>query len=120
MRLATISTIWQNRRACNDSRNGLRGTSSPELSANDLRSLDHRLEFRKGDFLRQVQATAIGENVDTFGRYELQSFANALGNDFRCFDFVCLHVDHSDSELEAVRKFFEQFQIFAASPRKLE
>src|SRR5438105_6347625 len=116
MRLATISTTWQNRRDCNASRNGLRATSSSELFANDLGALNHGLEFREGHFLRQMQATAIREDVDTFGGYELQSLANALGNDFRCFDFMRLNVDHSNSELEAVRKFFEQFQIFAASP----
>src|SRR5262249_36790069 len=33
---------------------------------------------------------------------------------------MSLDVDHSNAKLEPVRKFFEQFQIFAAAPRKLE
>src|SRR5438876_12347165 len=58
--------------------------------------------------------------MDTLGRYELQSFAKTLSHDFRCFDFMSLDVDHSNAKLEPVRKFFEQLQIFAAAPRKLE
>src|SRR5438034_10464127 len=58
--------------------------------------------------------------MDTFGRYELQSFAKTLSHDFRCFDFMSLDVDHSNAKLEPVRKLFEQLQIFAAAPRKLE
>src|SRR5207249_11186117 len=58
--------------------------------------------------------------MDTLGRYELQSFAKTLSHDFRCFDFMSLDVDHSNAKLEPVRKLFEQLQIFAAAPRKLE
>src|SRR5207245_6459753 len=59
------------------------GTSSPELFTYDLRSLHHRLQFRKSNFPRQVQATAIRKNKDALGRHELESFAKTLGNDLR-------------------------------------
>src|SRR5207237_6598324 len=108
MRLATISTTWQNRPACKDSRSGLRGTSYPELFTKDLRSLHHRLQFCKSHFLRQVQATAIGKNMDALGRYELQSFAKPLGNNLRRFDFMRLDIDGTDAELKLVWKLFEE------------
>src|SRR5205814_1161949 len=83
MRLATISTIWQNLPASSDSRSGLRGTLGSEFFAYDSGSLHHRTQFRKRDFLRKMQAAAIGQDEDSLGRNELQRFANTLGNDFR-------------------------------------
>src|SRR5437899_6171324 len=114
MRLATISTTWQNRPACKDSRSGLRGTSASELFAKDLRSLHHRLQFCKSHFLRQVQATAIGKNMDALGRHKLKSFAQPLGNNFRRFNLMRLHIDGSDAKLKLVGKLLEQLKIFDA------
>src|SRR5207247_8537909 len=39
---------------------------------------------------------------------------------FWLFGVSTIYVDPSNAKLEPVRKFFEQFQIFTAAPRKLE
>src|SRR5262245_8525282 len=120
MALATISTMWQKRPAWSDSRSGLRGTLPSEFFADELRSLNHRSQLGGRDILRKMQAAAIRQNEDALGRHELQSFANAFGNDLRCFDFMRLHIDHADAQLELVRELLEQLEIFTAAPREFE
>src|SRR6266446_6579957 len=120
MRLATISTMWQKRPASSDSRNGLRGTLSSDLFANDPGSGHHCTQFCECHLLRQMQAAAIGQNEHALGGYELQRFADAFGNDFRCLDLVRLHVDHANTKFKLVGKLFKQFEVFSAAPREFE
>src|SRR5262249_2854075 len=107
MRLATISTTWQKRPASNESRNGLRGTSSSEFFSYDLRSLHHCPQFCERNFLRKMQAATIGQNEHPLRRYEFQGITNSFRHALRLLYFVILHVNHTDSEFELVRKFFE-------------
>src|SRR5215475_9676856 len=97
IRLATISTTWQKRPACRDSRSGLRGTLPSEFFANDLRSLHHRAQLCESHFLREVQQTAVGQHNNSLGRNELQSFAQPLCNDVRSFDFVRFYIHDADA-----------------------
>src|SRR5262249_26577606 len=120
MRLATISTTWQKRPVSNDSRNGLRGTSSSEFFSYDLRSLDHCPQFCECNFLRKMQAPTIGQNEHPLRGYEFQSFPNSFCHDLRRLDFMGLYVNHADAKFELVREFFEQFQVFAAAPREFK
>src|SRR5262245_28279470 len=107
IRLATISTTWQKRPASNDSRNGLRATSSSEFFSHDLRSLHHCPQFCECHFLRKMQAAAIGQDEDPLRRYEFQGFPNTFRHDLRCLDFVGFHVNHTDAKFKLVGKFFE-------------
>src|SRR5262249_44321639 len=120
MRLATISTTWQNRPASNESRNGLRAASSSEFFSYDLRPLDHRPQFRERHFLRKMQAATIGQNEHPLRGHEFQSFANTLCHDLRSLDFVGLHINNADAKFELVREFLEELQIFASTSGKFQ
>src|SRR5438105_3429066 len=108
IRLATISTTWQNRPLCSDSRSGLRATLPSELFSDDPGALHHGTQFGECNFLRKVEAAAIGQNEDALGRNKFESFANTLGDDLRCFYFVCLDVNDADTQFELVRELLEQ------------
>ena len=72
----------------------------PEFFAHDLGSLNHRLHFRKRDIARQMEAAAIGQNVDALGGHHFQRLANMLGHHIRRFDIGILHVDHAQAQFE--------------------
>src|SRR5262249_10851687 len=91
-----------------------------EFFTYDPRSLHHSSELCEGDFLRQVQASAVRQDEDALRKPTLQRLPDTLGKGVRRLDFMRLHVDDSHAEFEFVGVFLEQVQIFASAPCELE
>jgi hypothetical protein len=60
----------------------------PEFAADDLCSLDHRLELRKSDPARRRIEAAIGIDPEFFRRHIFERRANPLGKILRRFDIM--------------------------------
>ena len=88
-----------------------------EFFADDSCALHHRAQLCERDFLWKVQAATVRQNEDTIRGDKLQRLANAFGDNVRGLDFMRLHIDDADPELELVRKFFKQLEVFSTAPR---
>ena len=67
-----------------------------------------------------MQAAAIGQNKKAFRWHHLERLSNALGNQFRRFNRLRLHVDHANSKFESRGQLAKKLQVLASAPCKFQ
>jgi hypothetical protein len=97
------------------------GTSAAaDFFADDSCAVDHGFELGESDVTREMEAAAVGEDEEAFGRKILEGFADAVGDHFGGFDGLRFYVNDADADFESRFEFTEEVEVFAATAGKFE